>query len=164
MPALKTNKEMPPAARASHELRFGDAWEYAPAPETTKVDIAPRYGHFINGRFTSPRKTFATLNPATEEHLADVGQGGASEVDAAVRAAAAAQPKWASLRAAERAKYLFRIARRIDGNTCEDDRGLAGAAADEDVGHGASRVVHTAAANAQDGRRRCRVDVGGIQA
>jgi aldehyde dehydrogenase (NAD+) len=45
--------------------------------------------------------------------LADIAQGTDSDVDAAVRAAAAAQPKWAALKPAERAKYLFRIARRI---------------------------------------------------
>jgi aldehyde dehydrogenase (NAD+) len=101
---------------AAPGLEFGHAWDYAPAPETVKVSIAPRYGHFINGKFVEPRGRgghFATTNPATENKLSEVAQGSDADVDAAVKAAAAAQPKWAALRPAERAKYIFRIARRI---------------------------------------------------
>jgi aldehyde dehydrogenase (NAD+) len=96
-------------------LDFGSAWEYAPAPETTTVEIAARYGHFINGRFIPPRggEYFKTINPATEEVLAEVAQGGLRDVEAAVRAAAAAQPRWAALQPSQRARYIFRIARRI---------------------------------------------------
>lgn len=97
-------------------LEFGQAWPYAPAPETAKVAIAERYGHFINGQFTisdDATGSFATINPATEETLSQVAQGTDDDVDSAVRAAAAAQPRWAALRPAERAKFLFRIARRI---------------------------------------------------
>lgn len=101
------------------------AWEYAPAPETARVDIAPRYEHFIGGRWTAPAAAaskgtnngespyFVTLNPATEEPLAEVAQGSPADVDAAVRAAARALPRWRALPATERAKYIFRIARRI---------------------------------------------------
>ncbi len=88
-------------------------WDYAPAPETVKVEIADRYGHFINGKFTTSRQTFGTFSPATEKKLADIAQGSDGDVDAAVKAAKAAQPKWAALKPAERAKYIFRIARRI---------------------------------------------------
>jgi aldehyde dehydrogenase (NAD+) len=92
-------------------------WSYSPAPETVKVDIRPAYGHFIGGAFTSPgasaSDTFATINPATEVELARVSQGSLADVDAAVKAARKAFPKWAALPAAERGKYLFRIARRI---------------------------------------------------
>ncbi len=104
-------------------------WDYAPAPETAKIEIKPRYGHFIGGGFVAPRGGkgvrgrggkvvgaagyFETVNPATEQPLAEIAQGSAADVDAAVRAAAAALPKWAGLKASERAKYIFRIARRI---------------------------------------------------
>ncbi len=92
-------------------------WEYAPAPETVKVAIAPRYGHFINGRFVDPQGEgagyFATINPASEQRLSEVAQGTASDVDRAVEAARAALPRWQALPAKERGKYLFRIARRI---------------------------------------------------
>ena len=97
----------------AHELNFGDAWEYAPAPELVKVEIAPRYGHFIDGKFTKPGKTFPTINPATEETLSEVAEGTARDVGRAVAAAREALPKWARLKPTERAKYLFRIARRV---------------------------------------------------
>ncbi len=97
---------------------------YAPAPETVKVAIAPRYGHFIQGRFVEPSESgtggksgkgayFPTLNPASEQVLCEVAQGSEKDVDAAVNAARSALPKWAGLAPAERAKYLFRIARRL---------------------------------------------------
>ncbi len=101
------------SSSGGHELSFGDAWEYAPAPESTKVEIADRYGHFIDGKFTRPGATFATINPATEKKLAEVGLGAKQDVNRAVRAARAALPKWAGLKPSERSKYMFRIARRI---------------------------------------------------
>ncbi len=90
-------------------------WDYAPAPETVKVEIADRYGLFIGGAFAKPRsgEHFATTNPANEKTLSEVAHAGKADVDAAVRAARAALPAWAGLAGSERAKYLFRIARRI---------------------------------------------------
>lgn len=91
------------------------AWDYSPAPETTTVEIAPRYGLFINGRFVAPvsKRHFQTINPANETMLSEVAEAGAKDVDAAVEAARKAQPKWAKLKPSERGKYLFRLARRI---------------------------------------------------
>ena len=96
-------------------------WDYAPAPERFAVEIAERYGLFIGGKFAAPksRKHFATVNPATEAPLAQIAQAGPADVDAAVRAARAALPKWRKLPARERAKYLFRIARRIQDRARE---------------------------------------------
>ncbi len=96
-------------------LEFASAWEYAPAPESAKVEIAPSYGHFIGGRFVEAIKgaTLETINPANERPLSVFARGTAEDVDAAVRAARDAQPKWAALPAKERGKYLFRIARRL---------------------------------------------------
>lgn len=90
-------------------------WEYSPAPERMQVDIQNRYGLFIDGKFQPPtsKKYFKTINPATEEVLAEVAHAGKKDVDKAVEAARVAQPKWARLKATERAKYLFRIARRL---------------------------------------------------
>src|SRR5262245_50729789 len=93
---------------AAPGLEFAHACDYAPAPDTGKVSTAPRYGHCIHGTFVEPRGRggyFATTNPATEEPLSEVAQGSDADVDAAVKAAATAQPKWAALRPAERAKY-----------------------------------------------------------
>lgn len=102
--------------RTHDAVRGGWAPEYAPAPESVKASIRDRYGLFINGAWTKPHgkgETFATINPATEAVLAEISQAGEADVDAAVKAAAKAQPKWAALPAGERAKYMFRIARRI---------------------------------------------------
>ncbi len=98
-------------------LEFGSAWSYAPSPEATDhVAIAPRYGLFIGGRFVPPRskKHFRTINPATEAVLSEVGEAGAADVDAAVRAAEEAYRKrWSKLAPAARGKYIYRIARLI---------------------------------------------------
>lgn len=90
-----------------------DFWTYAPAPESVKVSIADRYGHFIAGRFVEPSQHFTTINPATEQPLSQVAQGSAQDVDAAVQAARDALPAWSALPGKERGKYLFRIARRL---------------------------------------------------
>jgi aldehyde dehydrogenase (NAD+) len=90
-------------------------FEYAPAPESRSVvDIASSYGLFIGGDFVDPvdGKSFKTVNPATEEKLADVSEASAADVDKAVRAARRAYDRtWSRLSGAERGKYLFRIAR-----------------------------------------------------
>jgi len=71
------------------------------------------FGHFIAGEFTKPGKTFDVMNPATDKTIAKVTQGTAADVDAAVKAARAAFPKWSALPGHERAKYLYAIARHI---------------------------------------------------
>ena len=88
-------------------------FEYAPAPESRAiVDIKPKYGHFIDGKFVPGKKHFATINPATEEVLSQISLGGASDVDKAVFAAQKAYNKvWSKLSGKERGKYLYRIAR-----------------------------------------------------
>ncbi len=88
--------------------------EYAPAPESTAiVTIRPRNGLFVNGEFVDAAsgETFTTVNPANERPLAEVALAAEADVDAAVRAARRAFPRWSKLPGAERAKYLFRIAR-----------------------------------------------------
>ena len=89
----------------------------APAPESTApVSIRESYGLFIGGEWVAPdgAATFATLNPATEEKLSEVGYAEAIDVDRAVRSARRGYEKyWRKLRPAERAKYVYRIARAI---------------------------------------------------
>ncbi|GBH23394.1 5-carboxymethyl-2-hydroxymuconate semialdehyde dehydrogenase [Burkholderia vietnamiensis] len=70
--------------------------------------------HWIDGREVASRDTFTTLNPATGDVIADVASGGDAEVDAAVRAAKAAFPKWADTPARERAKLMCRLAEWIE--------------------------------------------------
>ena len=69
-----------------------------------------RIQHLIGGRPVESARYFETVNPATQEVLAEVAEGGAAEVDAAVRAAKDAFPAWASLPAVERAKLMNRLA------------------------------------------------------
>jgi aldehyde dehydrogenase (NAD+) len=98
------------------------AFEYAPAPESRAiVDIAPSYGLFIDGEFreASDGKVFKTVSPSSEEVLSEVAQANVEDVDAAVKAARRAFSTWSALPGAERAKYLFRIARIIQERSRE---------------------------------------------
>ena len=65
--------------------------------------------HLINGKHVHSTKTFTTLNPATQDVLAEVAAGGEAEVHAAVAAAKEAFPKWANTPATERAKLLRKL-------------------------------------------------------
>ncbi|GAA0542531.1 aldehyde dehydrogenase family protein [Paractinoplanes ferrugineus] len=95
-------------------------FDYAPAPESRSVvSIAPSYGLFIDGSFVEGKGTFKTINPATEEVLAEVALGGPEDVDRAVAAARRAFQSWSALPGSERAKYLFRIARIIQERSRE---------------------------------------------
>ncbi len=94
-----------------------DTMEYGPAPESETLarDWLKRgpFGHFIAGAFTEPGALFETRNPARDEVLAEVSQGGAADVDAAVKAARKAQGAWAKLPGHQRARHLYAIARQI---------------------------------------------------
>ena len=92
-------------------------FEYAPAPESTApVRLRASYDHFIGGEWLAPAsgRYDETINPATELPLARVAHGDAGDVDRAARAARSAYEKyWRKMRPAERAKYIYRIARAI---------------------------------------------------
>ncbi len=92
------------------------AFEYAPAPESRSiVDLRSSYGLFVDGAFVDGSgEAFKTLNPATEEPLAEVAEATAGDVDRAVKAARRAHEKvWGPMPGRERAKYLYRIARLV---------------------------------------------------
>jgi len=72
--------------------------------------------HLIDGKPVTSAETFQTLNPATGEVLAEVASGGAAEVAAAVAAAKAAFPKWAGLKAADRARRMRKLGELITQN------------------------------------------------
>jgi aldehyde dehydrogenase (NAD+) len=95
----------------------GARWEYAPAPESRDiVTIKPEYGLFVGGDFAAPLsgEHFTTVNPASEEPLASVAEAGREDVDRAVASARHAyEQTWGRMPGAERAKYLYRIARAI---------------------------------------------------
>ncbi|MFI6821871.1 aldehyde dehydrogenase family protein [Micromonospora sp. NPDC050187] len=98
-------------------------FEYAPAPESRSVvDIKASYGLFVDGKFVDPADggSLKSINPASEEVLAEVAEGGAADVDRAVRAARKAYEKvWGPMSGRDRAKYLFRIARIIQERSRE---------------------------------------------
>jgi len=95
--------------------------EYGPAPEDPKETLVwldrhkRRFGHFIAGRWHDPfeGKYFETADPATREKIADVAQGSAADIDAAVKAARLALPVWQGLGGNQRARFLYAIARQI---------------------------------------------------
>ncbi len=100
-------------------MQIFESLEYGPAPEAPDQAIAwldaheRKFGHFIDGAWTAPGKTFAATNPATSASLAEITDGTAEDVDAAVKAARAAFPGWSALRGYQRGKYLYAIARMI---------------------------------------------------
>ena len=97
------------------------AMEYGPAPEDPKEAEAwlerhgRRFGLFVGGAWQSPaaREYFDTFDPSNGEKLAAIGQGGGGDIDAAVRAARAAFPKWRALTPHARARYLYALARLV---------------------------------------------------
>ena len=110
-------------ARGDGRALDGTAWQYATAPESREiVTIAPEYGLFVAGEFrpAADGATFETINPATEEPLAAVAAAGQQDVEAAVTAAREAFDQvWGPMPGAERAKYLYRIARILQERSRE---------------------------------------------
>ncbi|MFJ9783687.1 aldehyde dehydrogenase family protein [Amycolatopsis sp. NPDC101161] len=97
-------------------------FEYAPAPESRAIaNLKDHYKPFINGEFVDGSgEPLKTINPATEEILAEVGTASKSDVDTAVKAARKAYDSvWSKMPGTERAKYLFRIARLIQERSRE---------------------------------------------
>jgi aldehyde dehydrogenase (NAD+) len=97
-------------------------FEYAPAPESRAIaNLKDSYKPFVNGEFVDGSgEPLKTINPATEEVLAEVGTASKSDVDIAVKAARKAYTGvWSKMPGTERAKYLFRIARLIQERSRE---------------------------------------------
>jgi 5-carboxymethyl-2-hydroxymuconic-semialdehyde dehydrogenase len=78
-----------------------------------------RIRHLIGGKAVDSTDTFETLNPATQEVLAEVAAGGESEVQQAVAAAKKAFPKWAALAPTERARLMHRLGDLITQHATE---------------------------------------------
>jgi len=99
------------------------ALTYDAAPESASIaHLRASYGVFLDGEFTAPEshEQFASLNPATEATLSTVALASATDVDRAVASARRAYDKvWSKTTGAERAKYLYRIARLIQERSRE---------------------------------------------
>jgi aldehyde dehydrogenase (NAD+) len=97
------------------------AMEYGPAPEDPKEAFGwldrhqRKFDLFIDGQWQPPANAqyFDTFDPSTGEKLAEVAQGGADDINAAVRAARTASPRWRSLTPHARARYLYALARLV---------------------------------------------------
>ena len=95
--------------------------EYGPAPEDAKESVQwlerhkRRFGHFIGGSWKAPAegKYFETADPSTSEKIAEVAQGSAADIHAAVKAARGALKGWQALTGHQRAKYLYALARQV---------------------------------------------------
>src|SRR3979409_2627357 len=136
MPRKKSHSELvviPRNAAVAHErvalpvserrLSFGDKWSYAPAPEAHDyIKPQKRYPLFIGGKFIAPRsgKYFDSINPATEEKLAEIAEANARDVDLAVKSARKAYKNiWSKMPGSERGTLIFRIARLIQEKSRE---------------------------------------------
>src|SRR6266478_1961545 len=95
--------------------------EYGPAPEDPKDALVwldghrRQFGHFVDGAWREPAEGvfFDSTDPASGEKIAAIAQGSAADVDAAVRAAGAALPKWQALTPHGRSRYLYALARTM---------------------------------------------------
>lgn len=110
-------KKMSPARLSEKPID----WQLAPAPESADhVKINAQYELFINGKWQKPKsgKYFDTINPANEQKLARIAEASEADVDAAVKAARKAYDTvWSKMPAAERGKYIYRIARLLQEKT-----------------------------------------------
>jgi len=95
--------------------------DYGAAPEDPANSLKwldqhqRRFGHYIGGRWKAPAqgRYFKTSDPSTGEKIADVAQGSAADVNAAVKAARAALPRWQALTPHARARFLYALARGV---------------------------------------------------
>jgi aldehyde dehydrogenase (NAD+) len=98
-------------------------WEYTPSLEgTSQIQFKERYELFIDGKWVKPssNRYFDTINPANEEKLAQIAWASENDVDLAVKAARKAYVEvWSVMKASERAKYIFRIARLMQEHAKE---------------------------------------------
>jgi len=97
-------------------------FEYAPAPESTKIiNLKSNYELFIGGKFVKSKagSNYKTINPASEEVLSEIVEASQKDVDEAVKAARKAFKSWSKLPGSERGKYLYRLARIIQERSRE---------------------------------------------
>ncbi len=95
--------------------------EYGPAPENADLahefldDHSRKFQLYINGKWEKPasKKYFKSINPSTNEELAQISDATEKDVDKAVQAAKAALSGWRKIGGHQRAKYMYAIARQI---------------------------------------------------
>jgi aldehyde dehydrogenase (NAD+) len=99
------------------KVKETEKWELSPSPESTShIRLKDKYDLFIDGKWQKPSggKYFPSVNPANEQKIASVAEASAADVNKAVKAANTAYARvWKKMPAAERGKYIYRIARII---------------------------------------------------
>ena len=98
-------------AEAFKTMSYGTAPESSSNVDAWLKEHEAGFKMFINGEWVAASETFSTKNPANGKLLGMVSQASASDIDLAVKAARAAQPKWAALSGHQRARHLYAIAR-----------------------------------------------------
>ena len=93
--------------------------EYGPALEDGNVahdwlrDHEGSFGHWIAGRWTTPRRDFKSINPADSTLLAELSQSTTEDVDRAIQAARSSLREWQALTGDQRGRHLYAIARHV---------------------------------------------------
>ena len=90
----------------------------SPKPKSAGEVVVEYTDCFIDGKWVpaASGKTFATINPATEQEIAQVAEGDAEDVDAAAKAARHAfeSGDWPKMDARDRGRLLYRLADRME--------------------------------------------------
>ena len=114
---------MSPSEPARHPEIVPSGLDYVASIESTDVvSIDPSHDLWLDGAPVEPaaNRYFPTINPATEKTLSRVAEGGTEDVARAVGAARKAHNGvWGRMSGAERAKYLYRIARLLQERSRE---------------------------------------------
>ncbi len=86
-----------------------------------KLNLPTRRGVYYDGKWHEPKagRTFETTNPGTGDSLGRVADGGAEDIDAAVKAARTAFRTWRKVPPLERARMLRQIADVLRKNAGE---------------------------------------------
>ncbi len=89
-----------------------------PGSADSKIEVKPRYGHFIGGEFVDPVKGqyFENVSPVTGQVFTEIARGTAEDIDKAIDAAEGAADAWGRTSVAERSNALLKIADRIEQN------------------------------------------------
>jgi phenylacetaldehyde dehydrogenase len=95
----------------------------APAPSPAAAAFLARapHGQLIGGAWQPAAATFATVDPATGNELAQIARGNVADVDAAVTAARTALEGggWPAMTPMDRAKLLWKIADHLEAHIDE---------------------------------------------
>ena len=96
-----------------------DSMDYGPSPESPAAalqwlqDQGARFGPWIGGAGVAAASHFDSVNPASGQVLAKIGQSTPAQVQQAVDAARSALPAWQRLGGHGRARHLYALARTL---------------------------------------------------